>query len=422
MDPKALREQRNKLIADARAIVTKAEAEKRGLSPDEVESQRKMLDEAKALVAQIRNVEELEIEEAAMRASLPESQRTDARVTDGKPTKEQTATYMGALRSYIRGGFQMMSGDDQRVLQTGFREFRDEERAQSTLSGAAGGFVIPPDTSFYGTIVEAQKFFGGMFNAGCDIITTGTGADLPIPTDDDTANVGAIVGEEGSHTGATNVALGQKVLHAYLYSSKIVKYSWQLVQDSTISWDSYLARKLGMRLGRIQNTHLTTGIGSSQPQGVVTASASGRQSATGNSTSVPWDDFKRLFHSVDIAYRNGGKFMMNDATALAVRLLKDGNGRDLWQDSVNAGQPSTILAQPVVINNDMPTMAASAKHTLYGAFENYKIRQVRDVTIVRLNEMYAENGQNGILAFMRLDGGLVDAGQNPIKYLQNSAA
>jgi len=418
---KELREKRAKLISDARAILDKADSEKRGLSPEEVESQRKMLDDAKALVEQIRNLEELETEERALASSLPESQRTESRSKGDKPSDAQKTAYMGALRSYIAGGFQAMTGDEQKILRSGYREFNGEERAQSTLSGAAGGFVIPVDTSFYGQIVEAQKFYGGMFNAGCEIITTSTGADLPIPTDDDTANVGAIVGEEGSHTGASNVALGQKVLKAYLYSSKIVKYSWQLMQDSSVPWDAYLARKLGMRLGRIQNTHLTTGIGSGQPQGVVTAAASGRQSATGNSTSVTWDDFKRLIHSVDIAYRSAGKIMMRDATALEVRLLKDGNGRDLWQDSTNAGQPATILGYPVVINNDMAAMAASAKHTLFGDFSNYKIRQVRDVTIVRLNELYAENGQNGILAFMRMDGGLVDAGQSPIKYLQNSA-
>lgn len=418
MDLKALREQRAKLIADARAISDKATSESRGLSPEEVESQRKMLADARLVVEQLRNGEELEAEERSLSATLPESVRPESR---GKKGEEAKSGYEGALRSYIAKGYGMLTPDEQRALQTGYREFSGDERAQSTLSGAAGGFVIPPDTSFYGKIIEAQKFFGGMFSCGAEIIRTSTGADLPIPTDDDTANVGAIVGEEGSHAGASNVTLSQKVLRAYLYSSKIVKFSWQLAQDSGFSWDDYLARKLGMRLGRIQNTHLTTGAGTGEPHGVVTASTVGRQSATGFSTAVPWDDFKRLVHSVDIAYRQSGKFMMRDATALEVRLLKDGNGRDVWQDSANAMQPSTILGYPVVINNDMAAMAASVKHTLFGDFSNYKIRQVRDITIVRLNELYAENGQSGILAFMRLDGGLVDAGQNPIKALQNSA-
>lgn len=419
MDLKGLREQREKLIADARAIHDKAVAEKRGLSPEEVESQRKMLDDAKAIVANIRNLEELEAEEAALRASLPESQRISR---ETKEEKRDGNAYNTAFRNYLMNGYSRLSAREQDVLSTGFREFSPEQRAQSTLSGAVGGFDVKPDTSFYGRIIEAQKFFGGMFNAGCTMLSTSTGADLPIPTTDDTSNTGAIVAEEGSHASGTNVTLAQTTLHAYLYSSKIVKVSWQLLQDSETDWEGFLARIFGMRLGRIQNTHLTTGTGSSQPYGVVTQATSGRQSATGNTSSVPWDDFIRLVHSVDIAYRPGGKFMMNDATALAARLLKDGNGRPLWQDSPNQGQPSTLIGYPVVINNDVATMTTSAKHTLFGDFSNYYIRQVKAIQVVRLSELYAENGQVGFLAFMRFDGALIDAGQHPVKYLQNSAS
>src|SRR5262245_28699433 len=116
MDLKALREQRAKLIADARAIIDKAETQKRGLSPEEVESQRKMLDDEKALVQQIRNAEELEQEEAALRSSLPESQRT---ATPAEKKSETANRYSMALRSYLRNGFSQMTADEQRTLQSG---------------------------------------------------------------------------------------------------------------------------------------------------------------------------------------------------------------------------------------------------------------------------------------------------------------
>lgn len=417
MEAKALRERIEKLISDARAISDKAEKENRGLSAEEVESQRKMLDDAKLAKAQLRNAEELATEEAALRASLPESQRTERKHVE----KPEAAAYNAALRSYICNGFGGMTHDEQRALRQGYREFTAEERAQSTLSGAAGGYDVAPDTSFYGKIQAAKKFFGGMDQAGCSVLTTDTGADLPIPTMDDTSNAGSIVAEEGSHASGTNVSLSQVTLHAYVLSSKIVKVSWQLLQDSASPWEDLLARVFGQRLGRARNTYLTTGTGSAQPQGVVTAASSGRQSATGNASSVPFDDFLRLEHSVDRAYRQMGKYMLNDSTALAVRLLKDGNGQYLWRTG-EGGQPDRINSYPVVINNDMASMSASAKHTLFGDFSNYFIRNVKGITIVRLNELYAENGQVGFLAFERFDGGLVDAGQHPIKYLQNSAS
>jgi HK97 family phage major capsid protein len=253
-------------------------------------------------------------------------------------------------------------------------------------------------------------------------LQTSTGATLAIPTNDDTANTGAIVAEEGSHASGTALTLAQVNLGAYLYSSKIVKVSWQLLQDSEIDFPSLLARKFGERLGRIQNTHLTTGTGSGQPQGVVIGAASGVAGATGTTTTIPADDLFNLFHSVDIAYRANARWMMSDTAALALRKVKDGNGQYLWQPGLQMSAPDMLLGKPVVINNDVAVPAASAKSVLFGDFSNYYIREVKAIQVVRLEELYAANGQNGYMAFMRMDGGMVDAGQNPVKYFAHSAS
>lgn len=420
MNLKALRERRAKLIADARAVLDKADGETRGLSPEEVVSQTAMLADARQVALTIRNAEEIELEE---RGLIPESQREERGKKPGDPTAAEHATaYSAALRSYIRNGFGGMAPEETQALRSGYVRFEGEERAQSTVSGATGGFAIAPDTSMYGKVIEALKFFGGMRSAGCTVLSTTTGADLPITTDDDTSNTGVIVGEEGSNAGATNVALGQRVLHAYLYSSKIVKVSWQLLADSSFDIESYLGRKLGMRLGRIQNTHFTTGTGNAQPQGWVPIATVGRQSAVGNTLSVPFDDVIKLIHSVDVAYRGPAcRFMMHDLTAQAYELLKDGDGQYLWKTAISEAGPDRLKGYPVVINNDVAQLGASAVHTGFGDFSNYYIREVQGIQLVRLNELYAENGQVGFMAFMRADGGLIDAGQHPIKTLQNSA-
>lgn len=425
MTLKELREKRNKLIADARAINDKADSEKRGLSPDEVTAQRQMLDDAKALVAQIRNAEDLEAEERDLAASLPESQRLGGRHREPGIPEERQA-YARALSKYLRVGFSLLPAEDQRELQRGYVQFDGENRAQNTLSGAAGGFGIEPDTSFYGRIVEAEKFFGPMMapTGLCTILTTGTGADLPIATDDDTSNKGARIAEEGSHAGGANVTLGQKILKAYLYSSKIVKVSWQLLQDNSFDFEAYLGRKLGMRLGRIKNEEFTTFTGASGPVGVQFAAPVGRTSPNGQSlvTATSFDELKRLKHSVDIAYRSQGRWMFNDNTFLAISLLKDGNNRYLLTDSVRESDPPMLLGHRVVVNNDMPDLAANAKAILFGDFSFYYVRQVRAIQIVRLSELYAENGQVGFMAFERADGALIDAGQGPIKALQQAAS
>ena len=437
-DVKDLRSKREKLVADMRAIIDKADGEKRNLTADENVNIATMRDAALNLKNSILNIEDVEAEERATGA--PESQRAESR-RKASPEVEHRRTELRsfmetrsleALAPELRNKLELVTlpGGKSGYAYT----ITPEARSMSTLSLAAGGAIVAPDTSMYGRIVEALKWYGGMETAGAEVITTDTGADLPLATDNDTTNTGAIVAEEGAQTGASNVSLGQVVLHSYLFTSKILKVSWQLLQDGSFDIDGYVGRKLGMRLGRIQNTKYTIGTGVNEPQGLTVAATVGRQSATGNTSSVVADDVLRVIRSVDPAYLGTGncKFQMASATALAYELLKDGNGQYLWRDNgalnglTNASGMGAIAGflrgYPVVLNNDMPALATSAKHTSFGDHSAYKIRRVKAIQIVRVNELYVENGQVGFLAFMRADGGLVDAGTNPVKLIQNSAS
>lgn len=415
MDTKALREQRAKLVADARQILDRAEGEHRSLTTEERDTVRKIDQDIDAIKATIEAREKFEGEAAYV---VPESQRQE-RLRDEAKGDQRKVDYANAFDAYLRRGMAGLSMDERQVLSSGYSPLETREQ---NLTGATGGFTVAPDTSFYGRLQSARKFFGGMFNCGATVLQTSTGATLAIPTNDDTANTGAIVAEEGSHASGTALTLAQVNLGAYLYSSKIVKVSWQLLQDSEIDFPSLLAQKFGERLGRIQNTHLTTGTGSGQPQGVVVGAASGVAGATGTTTTIPADNLFDLFHSVDIAYRANARWMMSDTAALALRKVKDGNGQYLWQPGLQMSAPDMLLGKPVVINNDVAVPAASAKSILFGDFANFYIREVKAIQVVRLEELYAANGQNGYMAFMRMDGGMVDAGQNPVKYFAHSAS
>lgn len=447
LDVKELREKRTKVITDMRSIIDKAETEKRVLSSDDNAKLEKMKAEATELRRSIANIEELEQEE---RGVVPESQRQEARTEEEHDayelrrqalvafasnaiSSEQRTALLGTAKSDVFKPNPNAIVIGPTVAERRFEREQErrqfERRSQNTLAIASGGAVVAPDTSMYGRIVEALKFFGGMESVGSEVLTTDTGADLPIATDDDTSNVGAIVPEETTQAGGANVTMGQVVLHAYLYSSKVVKVSWQLLQDASFDIEAYLGRKLGMRLGRIQNTHFTNGTGVNQPLGITTAATVGRQSATGNTTNVAADDVLRMIRSIDVAYRNPGcRWMMHDQTALVYELLKDNNGQYLWRmggggflTGLQDRSSDALRGYPVVINNDMPQMAANALHTSFGDHSYYKIRRVRAIQLVRINELYVENGQVGFLAFLRADGGLVDAGEHPVKLLQNSA-
>jgi HK97 family phage major capsid protein len=143
-----------------------------------------------------------------------------------------------------------------------------------------------------------------------------------------------------------------------------------------------------------------------------------------NASSIVAADLIDLFHGVDPAYRNGPKvaFMMNDSTLKAIRKLKDdsggaGVGNFLWMAGLSAGIPDTILGKPYFVNQDMASIATTNKTVLFGDFSKYLIRNVREITMLRLVERYADFHQVGFLAFSRHDGRILDAGTDPLKVL-----
>jgi HK97 family phage major capsid protein len=292
-----------------------------------------------------------------------------------------------------------------------------EMRAQSVGTGSEGGFTSPQ--GFVPELEAALLHFGGVRECS-RVIRTDTGNQLDWPAYDDTANSGALLGEN-TQEGEQDVTFTNVNLDAYKYSSDIVRVSVELMQDSAFNLESELARILGTRLGRITNTAYTTGTGSSQPNGVVTASAAGvTAAATGAITA---DEVIDLVHSLDIAYRGNGKFMAKDSTLQAIRKLKDGDNRYLWGDgSLNGMQADTLLGYPVVTNNDMAALGASAKSVLFGDFSKYIIRDVRDITVVRMDERYADYLQVGFVAFLRTDSDLVDGGGNAIVRITQAAS
>lgn len=293
-----------------------------------------------------------------------------------------------------------------------YRKLQGEYRALSALNDTAGGYTVPE--GFVNNLEMAMLAFGGMRQVA-DVMRTSSGEELHWPTTNDTGNTGAIIAESAA-VSEQDVTFGEVIFRAYKYTSKLVRVPVELMQDSAFDLASVLGQMLGERIGRITNTHFTTGTGAAQPKGIVTAAAAGVTATS--ATAITADDIFGLVHSLDPAYRSGPGvgFMMHDTILLAVRKLKDGNGQYLWQPGLQAREPDTILGYPVTINQDMASSIASAAITmLFGLFSKYKIRDVAGLRLRRLVERYADQDQEGFVAFSRHDGNLLDAGGSPVR-------
>lgn len=330
---------------------------------------------------------------------------------EGAPVDYRTAFY-AMLRA--GGDVNELPAEMRSVLRNGASEFR----AQST-SNTAGGYTVPVELA--NEIVRSMAAWGPMYDGNVvrEIVTAG-GNRINIPTVNDTA-VTAEAHTEGTaltDDGGKDVTFGQKALDAYAFDTEFVKWSWELSQDSIFNMEQLLGSLLGERLGRIANARLTTGTGSSAPNGVVTASTAGKTAAS--ATAITADEIIDLMHSVDPAYRTSPRvrFMFNDSTLAAIRKLKDGDNNYLWQmGNIQQGVPGTLLGVPYLVNQAMDSIAASKKVVLFGDFGKYYVRKVGGPVIGVMRERFWPD--LGIAGLIRFDGELADTAA--IKHLVTAA-
>ncbi len=186
--------------------------------------------------------------------------------------------------------------------------------------------------------------------------------------------------------------------------STMIKVSEELLNDSVFSLETYIAQEFARRIGRAEEQAFISGNGTGKPSGIFTTAEVGVTSA---GTVIAMDDIIDLYHALREPYRRNAVFLTNDAMIKAIRKLKDNSGQYLWQPSVQAGQPDTILNRPVRTSGYVPTIEASAKVLAFGDFKYYWIADRQGRSFQRLNELYAATGQVGFRATQRVDGKLI---------------
>jgi len=319
--------------------------------------------------------------------------------------RDQKSEGSRLFAKWIKGGDRALTAEDWTSIRA----------TMSTTTNSEGGFTVQTDVA--NTVIDALKAFGGMRSVAT-VIRTASGENMQFPTSDGTAEVGELIAQNVTATDL-DISFGARTLVTYKYSSKVCPVPIELLQDSQVDIEGFIRQRLVTRLGRITNTHFTTGTGSGQPQGVVTGATVGVTAANSTSqvTSITYASLVDLVHSVDPAYRNMGNcsFMMSDTAVRQVRKILDGQSRPIfnpgYEVGVPGGAPDRLLGYPVVVNQDVPVMAANARSIVFGDFRGYTIRDVMDVTMFRFTDSpYTKLGQVGFLAWMRSAGNLLDTG------------
>lgn len=408
-----LRERRAARAKDARKILDENTGEKWNAALSE---------QVDAIYAEIESIDG-QITRLEKQVEIEAAERLDT----VKPKDIDPMSPKALLNKWLRGGDGALSA----------AEWAAVRNTMSTTTNSEGGYAVPAEIAR--TLIEAMKAFGAM-RAVAESIPTSTGAPLSYPTSDGTAEVGELIAQNVTATGA-DPSFGTASLNVFKYSSKIVAVPLELLQDATIDVESMVRRRLAQRLGRIGNQHFTTGTGTSQPDGIVPRSSLGKTGTTGQTATIIYDDLVDMIHSVDPAYRSlGCSWMTSDSLLKVIRKLKDSQNRPLWVPGFERGIVAgvgvqsgggysaegqavpfdTLLGYSLYVNNDMASPAANAKSLIFGAMQFYKIRDAMEVQLFRFTDSaYTKLGQVGFLGWCRMGGNLVDT--TAVKHYAHSA-
>lgn len=276
-----------------------------------------------------------------------------------------------------------------------------------------GGYLVPDE--FEKTLIESLEE-ENIFRQLANIITTSSGdKKIPVVASKGTASW---VDEEGNIPESDD-AFSQVSIGAYKLAT-MIKVSEELLNDSVFNLERYIAKEFGRRIGAKEEEAFFIGDGTGKPTGILNATGgAGVGVTTASATAINIEELMDLFYSLKSPYRKNATWLTNDATVKAIRKLKDGNGNYLWQPSITAGTPDTIMNRPVKTSAYVPTIAAGAKTIAFGDIRYYWVADRQGRSFQRLNELYAANGQVGFRATQRVDGKLILA--EAIKVLQQKA-
>ncbi|ADU27362.1 phage major capsid protein [Ethanoligenens harbinense] len=281
------------------------------------------------------------------------------------------------------------------------RNWYDVQNVLEVGTDANGGYLVPDE--YEHQLIQAltdENFFRSLAH----VIQTDSGTHtIPIVASHGTASWM----EENGLYPESDDTFDQITLSAYKLGTAI-KVSEELMNDSVFDLESYISTEFARRIGAAEEEAFLVGDGQKKPEGVFTkvAATEGATTEIAN-TTLTFDSIMDVFHSLRSVYRNRAVWILNDSTVKALRKIKDGNNNYIWQPSVVAGQPDTILNRPYKTSIYAPELAAGNVPLLFGDFSYYWIADRQGRSFKRLSELYAANGQIGFLASERVDGKLI---------------
>lgn len=420
-----LKAERRGLIEENRKLNDRVEDEGRDFTSEEQEKFDRRFDDIGELTERI---ERLERQDQIERDYLPEDgsreprggrpDPDDNRKGDSGPTRTEYRTEVDARpgvpaieRTYVFDGTEEDRERHREAMRAYFLHPQDrgraEQRALEATDDTQGGYTYP-DQQFVADLikfVDNMVFVRGL--ARVHQLTSGDSIGRPSldtdPSDADWTTELATGSED------TSMAFGKRELNPSPLAKRI-KVSRTLLRRSGMGIEQLVRERLGYKFGVTEEKAFMTGSGEDQPLGIFTADSSGistsRDVNTDNTTTeIRFDGLKSAKFSIKGAYYPNLRWVFHRDAVKQISKLKDGNGQYIWQDSVQTGEPDRLLGFPVLISEYAPNTFTTGQYVgILGDFSRYEIAEALNMTVQRLDELYAESNEVGFIGRMEVDG------------------
>lgn len=344
-----------------------------------------------------------------------------ATITSLAPQDEEaTHAKVAAFKSFVRGGFFRMpreqrellfqaATEDVEALQHKAQELRGEFKAFGIADDTLGGYFVLPEI-IQNEIIKASVLYSPVRDLARVQPTGQNSVEIRVRK---TTLSAQWVAENGTRTETLGQSYGKELIPTHeMYA--FVLFSRQMLEDEYFSLENDVQADIAEQFGVTEGTAFVTGDGVGKPQGFLTNIPSGNVSAAAGATAITYVDMVKVFHKLKPVYRSSPncKWTFNQNTLSAIRQIVDTTGRPLFQPFSDSGlstaNPGTILGKPYVEAVDMPDIATGKITVAVGDFNKcYRFIDRVQMSVQRLEELYAASGQVGILVHKRVGGQVV---------------
>lgn len=370
MNLKALHEKRAELVQKMNDLVAAADTENRAMNEEETKAFDQAEAEVKALDETIAREERARTLNMNNMAKQPDS------------AEERAAMEERAFADYVLG------------------TVKEQRAGEQNLSMGNNGAIIP--VTIANRIVKAVKEHCPILK-GCTMYTVKGTLKVPVWGKAGAHDIAVSYQNEFSAITAdagkfTSVDLGGYLAGALTLIGRSVE------NNAAFSVVDFVVNQMAEEIALFLEKELLHGT-SGKVEGALSTSTT---LTAASATAITADELIELQSKIPQAYQTNACWTMNPATFVAIKKLKDTNGRYLLQDDLTGAFPYRLLGKPVYLSDNMPAIAASAKSVLYGDYTGLSCNMRENMQIQILREKYADLHATGVISWFEFDAKVTD--------------